>query len=373
MLAPWTSGEHAEMSDSRVTPSRHTLTAKVAMRMAKRPIRSQVRAVEGSGDGGIRGVRISHPDKALWPDAGDGTPVTKADYARYIDCVADWMLPHIEGRPCSLLRAPDGIDGQLFFQRHGMQGASELFESVKVSGDPKPYLQLDRPEALIAAAQIAALELHPWNCAPHLPEVPGRLVFDLDPAPDVGFDAVVAAARELYERLKVLGLESFCKSTGGKGLHVVCPLANERRSSRWSEAKRFAQAVCAQMAADHPDSYLLTMAKKQRKARIFLDYLRNDRMATAVAPLSARARPGATVSMPLSWRQVRPGLLPRAFTVRTAPALMTRDKPWTDYAAASQSLKSAMVRLTRGSPAALRTPDRQSRPRRHTRAPSREA
>jgi bifunctional non-homologous end joining protein LigD len=257
------------------------------------------------------------------------------------------MIEHIKGRPCAILRAPEGIARSSFFQRHAIPGMSGQAKLIDIPGETQPYLRIDTVEGLIAMAQFGAVEFHPSNCRPGRPEMPGRLVFDLDPGPGVAFPDVIAAAKELRDRLDDAGLVAFCKTTGGKGLHVVVPIKATGGKTGWPEAKTLAETLCERMAKDSPDRYVMNMAKRIRKGRIFLDYLRNDLMATAVAPLSPRARPAAAVAMPLTWAQLRDDLDPQRFTIHTVPKLIKRRAAWENYDEAERPLGPALRYLSK--------------------------
>ena len=293
----------------------------------------------------VAGVTISNPDKVLWPAQGDQRAITKADLVRYYEAAAERILPHVADRPVSIIRAPDGVGGETFFQRHAMPGHSPRLKLIDVR-ERKPYVAVADVGGLVAVGQSGGLELHPWGCKPGDPETPEQITFDLDPDEGLDFDDVIAAARALKPRLEALGLTPFVKTTGGKGLHVVVPIKADARSRvEWDQAKAFAKAVSEAMRKDQPDRFTTTLAKKARGGKIFLDYLRNGRMATAVAPWSPRARPGAGIAFPLSWTQVKVGLDPKAFTILTAPALLKKADPWKDFRKAEASLRPAMKKL----------------------------
>ncbi|RZJ30136.1 MAG: DNA ligase D [Brevundimonas sp.] len=290
----------------------------------------------------VAGVTISSPDKVLWPAADGRAAVTKADLARYYETVADRLLAHVADRPLSIVRAPDGIDGQRFFQRHALPGANPRLKLIDVK-ERKPYVGVTDVGGLVALAQAGGLELHPWGCRPGDPETPDQVTFDLDPDEGLDFADVLSAAKAVKAKLESLGLTPFVKTTGGKGLHVVVPIRSDARSRvDWDQCKAFAKAVAESLRADHPDRFTTTLAKKARGGKIFIDYLRNGRMATAAAPWSPRARPGATIALPLSWGQVRAGLDPRAFALADAAILLKKPDPWAGFRKAEAGLKPAL-------------------------------
>ena len=294
----------------------------------------------------VCGIAITHPEKLLWPATKGAKAVSKLDLARYYEAAAERILAHVADRPISIVRAPDGIDGERFFQRHKLMGASAPLLSIRVRGEAQPFLGIDNTKSLVALAQAGVLEIHPWGSKRGEPDVPERIILDLDPAPDVAFDRVIEAARELRDRLVVLGLVPFVKTTGGKGLHVVVAVEGRpKKPPSWPETKAFARAVAASMAADDPERYTMTVSKRARTGKIFVDYLRNDRTSTGVAPWSPRARPGATIAVPLNWSQLKRGLDRQTFTIGSSAQLLRRPDPWADLAASARSLESAMRKL----------------------------
>jgi bifunctional non-homologous end joining protein LigD len=281
----------------------------------------------------VEGVRLSNPDKVLYPEQG----ITKGQLADYYVAVAGRILPHLGFRPVTMVRCPVGQGTKCFYQRHAGSGVPEQLHEVTIPGFDEPYLYISDVAGLVAMVQMGVLEMHPWGVKVEAPDRADRIVFDLDPAEGLGFEAVIEAAREVRGRLEALGLASFVKTTGGKGLHVVVPVD---ATAPWKEVKSFAKGVSAEMAADSPDKYLTKISKAEREGRIFIDYLRNDPTSTAVAPYSTRSRKGAPVAMPLTWDQVKAGLDPCDYTVETVPALVARQRsdPWAEMLEVRQAL-----------------------------------
>jgi bifunctional non-homologous end joining protein LigD len=286
-------------------------------------------------------VRLSNPDKVLYPDMG----LTKADLAAYYAEVNDWLLPHVAKRPLTLVRCPEGRQKACFFQKHAMEGtAPELIRvPIKEKGERRVYLALDSLEGVLELVQMGVLEIHVWGSHIDKVEYPDQMVFDLDPDPSVPWIRVIEAAAQTYARLADLGLYSFLRTTGGKGLHVVVPI--ERRL-KWDEVKEFAKAFAEDIVRQNPDRYTARLPLAARKGKIFVDYLRNGRGATAITNYSTRARPGATVATPLTWEELGPGLRPQDYNVRTVPERLRSLKkdPWADFNDARRAVTATMKR-----------------------------
>jgi bifunctional non-homologous end joining protein LigD len=280
----------------------------------------------------VAGVRLSNPDKVLYPEQG----ITKAELAEYYVAVAERMLPHVAMRPVTMVRCPTGREKKCFYQRHAGSGVLPQLRQITVPGFDDPYLYIEDVAGLVAMVQMGTLEVHPWGVTVARPDRPDRIIFDLDPDEGLGFAEVIAAAKEVRERLRSQGLQSFVKTTGGKGLHVVLPV---EPVTEWPAAKAFARSFSDAMAADSPERYLTRISKAERTGRIFIDYLRNDPTSTAVGPYSTRSRPGAPVAMPLDWTELDKPLNPQDFTIKTAPARIgSVADPWAGIEAVQQRL-----------------------------------
>jgi bifunctional non-homologous end joining protein LigD len=288
----------------------------------------------------VAGVRLTHPDKVLYPEQG----ITKRDLATYLDAAAARMLPYCADRLISLVRCPQGSGKSCFFQRHagaGLPDALKRMDIPKKDGNgSEEYLYVTGTAGLVAAAQMGVLELHIWGSRIDDVERPERIVFDLDPDPSVGFDTVKAAADGMRQVLDALGLASFPLLTGGKGVHVVVPI---QRRHEWPTVKAFARAFAERFAENEPERYVATASKAKRKGRIFIDYLRNDRSATAIAPYSPRARQGAPVAWPVTWDALKTVEASNAVSIEDARKRLGESDPWKDYAALRQGLTKAAL------------------------------
>jgi bifunctional non-homologous end joining protein LigD len=282
-------------------------------------------------------LQLTHPERILYPDIG----LTKLGLANYYIEIANWILPHVVDRPLSLVRCPDGqAAGKCFYQKHVGVGTPKALGCVPIEekNGLEEYVFVQDIGGLLALVQMSVLEIHPWGARRDNVERPDRLTIDLDPGPDVPWDRVVDAAFSARDLLAELGLESFVKTTGGKGLHVVMPLAPRRAD--WDETKRFCKHVAGLLADKAPKLYTINMAKAARKGKIFVDYLRNDRGATAVVAYSTRARSGAPVSTPLAWDELSAAIRSDHFNVTNLPARLASLKrdPWADIDDIRQSI-----------------------------------
>lgn len=280
----------------------------------------------------VAGLRISHADRVVYPDRG----LTKLDVARYYHEVGERMLPHVKGRPLTLVHCPDGLLGPCRYMRHTRVWGPSVLRRVRIREKTKTgeYLVADSVEAIVALAQMGVLEIHTWNVRADAVEQPDRIVWDLDPGPDVSWAQTVKGARLLRSVLDALRLQSWVKTTGGRGLHVVVPLAPVRD---WSDCLAFARGVADALARSAPGDYTTTFAKTGREHKILLDYLRNNRTNTSVAAFSTRARPGAPVSVPRDWSSLTRRKTPDVTSVLRQSRRDPAD-PWRDYWSAAQRI-----------------------------------
>ncbi|MBA4019109.1 MAG: DNA ligase D [Pirellula sp.] len=326
-------------AELRQAAAARSSTRNSMLRKSAQRISAQNEAVE------VAGVRLTHPDRILYPDA----KLTKRDVAQYYEAVADWILPYVTERPLTIVRCPEGQSGECFFQKNWKNTlpAQVGKVAVRIDSGKQDYVMIDDVAGLVALVQVGALEFHPWGSKKPRLETPDQIVFDLDPGPGVAWSGVRSAARELRVVLEELGLQSFVRTSGGKGLHVVVPLTGR---NTWEQVKTFAHDIAFGMARHKSDTYVSTMSKDLRKRKIFIDYLRNQRGATSVASYSTRNRAGAPVATPVAWEELGRLRGPAQFTVANVPARLKRLKsdPWQEFFKTRQSLSNESLRAARG-------------------------
>ena len=292
-----------------------------------------------SGDIEVAGVRISNPDRVLYPKQG----LTKRALAEFYVDIADWVLPHVVKRPLSVVRCPAGSGGECFYQKHVTDAMPPAIRGIPITEKTKKedYIIIDDLGGLVSLVQIGVLEVHPWGSREDNIERPDVLTFDLDPDVGLGWNDVIRATHELGQFVADLGLKSFLKTSGGKGVHIVIPIA---RRTEWDDAKAFTKAIADHFARQDPKRYIATMSKAKRKGKIFIDYLRNGRGATSVAAYSTRSKPNAPVSTPIAWDELTPSLRPDAYRVDNLRDRLDalKENPWHDYFTTKQSITAAM-------------------------------
>ena len=292
----------------------------------------------------IAGVSISHPDRVMFPDV----KLTKADVARFYERISDWIVPHLQGRPLTLVRCPQGLSSDCFFMKHSKVWAPPALKRASIQEKTKvgDYLIADTPAAVVSLVQMDVLEIHTWNTRIDNVEQPDRIVFDIDSGRQVPWKQVVETARLVRRMLDIVGLASFPKTTGGAGLHVVAPITPR---ADWSECLEFSRALAEAIERHAPDLYTTAFAKAGRERKILIDYLRNNRTNTSIAAFSTRAREGAPVSMPLKWEEVTISLNPVAWTVTTVERRLKslRRDPWKDYWSTRQRLSKKATEALR--------------------------
>lgn len=288
----------------------------------------------------LAGVRVSNPGRVI--DAANG--ITKLDLVRYYAIAAAAMMPHLKRRPVALVRIPDGLGGQRFFQKHASTSALPGVRSLDAKYDPgeEPLMEIADGKGLVTAAQMNAIEFHTWNATTRAIEKPDRMIFDLDPGEGIEWPAMIEAALLVHTLLDELGLASFVKTSGGRGLHVVVPIAPKHG---WDTVKGLSKAIVAHLARTLPDRFVAKSGAANRRRRIFADYLRNGRGATTVAAWSTRARPGIGVSVPLSWDELPDVASGDQWTLRNVEPRLAGPDPWAAYASTRQSIDAAMRAL----------------------------